>query len=416
MSTPHSTSHFLSKKELNISLQPLPPQRSLTPAEYEEMVKESLETLKETSRTLRSYLSDLMMMFFMAIPFIFWKILYPHQRLISPSLSISFPFIKNDSIPGPFLPIITFLIPLTSISIISTILYSRNGSSINDVDEIVEVVNISSSPSPSSLMDVECAEQPVSNSFNSPLTNLESSPIIYNTPKYNLKMRIVATSMGLLFALLLSIQITHFIKHLVGRPRPDFLSRCAGDPKDFSKIIFDFSFKGGIKECPNPNKKVVKDGRRSFPSGHSSSSFAGLGFLSIWMMGQFNAMDGKGRSWRMTISFIPLAAATYIALTRIQDYRHHWEDVFFGCIIGFICALIGHLVYVGIPRILGNQHHYQSMDGSNNTIYKVVDPHDHFCDPDHDSHKFKNIFNGYASYSGGGGGIGSSSGVKAPLP
>lgn len=387
MSTPHSTTEFLTKKKDQLH-QKSPPQRSITPAEYEEMVKESLETLKGTSRTLRSYLSDLMMMLGLAVPFVFWKILYPHQRLVDQSPAISFPFTERDAVPGPFLPIITFLIPLTSISIISTLLYSRNA---NGGDEVADVVN--SSPS---LMDIECAAQPYDSVDD--LEHIQQhhqqqqQTSAINTPKYNLKMRIIATSMGLLFALLLSIQVTHFIKHFVGRPRPDFLSRCAGDPRDFSKIVFDHRYKGGIKECPNPNKKVVKDGRRSFPSGHSSSSFAGLGFLGIWMLGQLNAMDGRGRSWRTMVSMVPLAAATYISLSRIQDYRHHWDDVLVGSLIGIICALVGHLVYVGVPRVLGNEHHYQTMDGNSSTIYKVVDPHDHLCDPDHDYHKFKNMF------------------------
>lgn len=74
--------------------------------------------------------------------------------------------------------------------------------------------------------------------------------------------------------------ITDLIKNAVGRPRPDLLDRCqamAGTPID---ILVD------VAVCTQQNKHKLDEGFRSFPSGHSSMAFAGLGFLSLWLAGQ----------------------------------------------------------------------------------------------------------------------------------
>lgn len=41
--------------------------------------------------------------------------------------------------------------------------------------------------------------------------------------------------------------------------------------------------------CTQTDLAILKDGFRSFPSGHSSLSFAGLGFLAFYL-GKFNVL------------------------------------------------------------------------------------------------------------------------------
>lgn len=76
--------------------------------------------------------------------------------------------------------------------------------------------------------------------------------------------------------------------------------------------------------------QLIINGRKSFPSGHSSTAFSGMFFLSLWTAGQTAAwcfsvqMPSRSlRSSRMTsffLSLLPLFWATHVAVTRIQDY------------------------------------------------------------------------------------------------
>ena len=66
---------------------------------------------------------------------------------------------------------------------------------------------------------------------------------------------------------------------------------------------------------------LLKDGFRSWPSGHSSSSFAGLGFLSFYLAGKMRLWDQRGQSIKSWIAVTPLVGAAGIALSRTMDYR-----------------------------------------------------------------------------------------------
>ncbi|XP_073366034.1 lipid phosphate phosphatase 2 isoform X9 [Aegilops tauschii subsp. strangulata] len=79
--------------------------------------------------------------------------------------------------------------------------------------------------------------------------------------------------LGILYSVLITAVITDAIKDGVGRPRPDFFWRCFPDGKD----LYDNVTTGVL--C-HGEKSVIKEGHKSFPSGHASWSFAGLGFLT----------------------------------------------------------------------------------------------------------------------------------------
>ena len=76
---------------------------------------------------------------------------------------------------------------------------------------------------------------------------------------------------------------------------------------------------------------VVRDGRQSFPSGHSSLAFAGLTFLSIYLgacmcTSQATSASSrlpnflKSKVLRLFIVLFPLGVATWVAVTRLEDY------------------------------------------------------------------------------------------------
>ncbi|KAL3280946.1 hypothetical protein HHI36_004172 [Cryptolaemus montrouzieri] len=81
---------------------------------------------------------------------------------------------------------------------------------------------------------------------------------------------------GITLAFSINAFLTSIIKILVGRPRPDFVNRCFPNEigTDFTKCT------GSIAN--------VHDGRRSFPSGHSSFSFVVMVFMSLLFSRRLN--------------------------------------------------------------------------------------------------------------------------------
>jgi membrane-associated phospholipid phosphatase len=65
-----------------------------------------------------------------------------------------------------------------------------------------------------------------------------------------------------------------------------------------------------------------------------AGSFAGLGFLSLYLSGKIKAFDGKGHVAKLCIVILPLLLASLVGISRVDNYRHHWEDVFVGGLIG----------------------------------------------------------------------------------
>ena len=88
--------------------------------------------------------------------------------------------------------------------------------------------------------------------------------------------------------------VTNGMKNMFGKPRPDMLSRCMPDLANVGLYVV-----GGIANttsngqlvsadiCTNPDHRTLEDGFRSFPSGHSSSSSAGLLYLSLFIASKF---------------------------------------------------------------------------------------------------------------------------------
>lgn len=117
-------------------------------------------------------------------------------------------------------------------------------------------------------------------------------------------------------SLILTSFITDVIKNAVGRPRPDLISRCkpaAGTPEN---VLVDISV------CTETNHHTLHDGWRSFPSGHSSFAFAGLGYLSLFFFGQMHVLRPRTDLGRALLAIAPLLVAALIAISRCEDYRY----------------------------------------------------------------------------------------------
>jgi len=180
---------------------------------------------------------------------------------------------------------------------------------------------------------------------------------------------------------------TECLKNRIGRLRPDFLARCKWD--------------AAAKACTGKSVNIL-DGRRSFPSGHSSTAFAGMTFLSLWLAGQTAAwcfaapVSGRAatasRLGRFTLALLPLAYAIWVAVSRLEDNRHHKEDVIAGALIGALCSGICYLIYwpnpfsannftperVGQPRVTyGPRESYNERSNGGFELTRLQDDTEH---------------------------------------
>ncbi|KAH9865546.1 hypothetical protein J1614_009131 [Plenodomus biglobosus] len=210
--------------------------------------------------------------------------------------------------------------------------------------------------------------------------------------------------MGLALSLATAFMITQGMKNLFGKPRPDLLSRCEPD----LDRIQEFAIGGIVGDSFNPNWVLVtsgicttddedklRDGFKSFPSGHASFSWAGLLYLTLFLASKFSVaiphlsprpyslnpaytsavapsnlkkqrttlpfhkqdstlsasaypteenvvpiryQNAAPPVWTLVLVLVPVASAIYIASTRFTDFRHFGFDLLFGSLIGITCA------------------------------------------------------------------------------
>ncbi len=166
------------------------------------------------------------------------------------------------------------------------------------------------------------------------------------------------TILGLFISIALTIVLTDIVKNAVGRPRPDLIARCKPTkdaPKDTLVTI-------GV--CTETNYHTLHDGWRSFPSGHSSFAFGGLGYLALYVVatvptiyhaydlvfcsflaGQMHVFRPRTDLARVLLALSPLVGAALIAISRCEDYRHDVYDVTVGSIIGMSLAYFSYRRY-----------------------------------------------------------------------
>jgi len=218
--------------------------------------------------------------------------------------------------------------------------------------------------------------------------------------------------MGLGLSLSAAFLITGGMKNLFGKPRPDLLARCQPDLPNASQYALGgfSSTQGGFQGfslvsaaiCWNADKSILNDGFRSFPSGHSSFSSAGLIYLSLFIASKLaitipflaprpyskdisylsafpsrnegtqkrtdvSSEDQENRVsnvntqsnpsgnnetiiaarhqaaappiYLLVFAIIPFFASIYISSTRWSDFRHHGFDILFGYFIGTVTAI-----------------------------------------------------------------------------
>ncbi|OAP54428.1 hypothetical protein AYL99_11529 [Fonsecaea erecta] len=205
-----------------------------------------------------------------------------------------------------------------------------------------------------------------------------------------------AAWMGLGVAVAGAFVITEGLKDLAGKPRPCLLAMC--DPDLSPEAIRKYQV-GGLgtsldsatpilvdwRICRTTDLSKLRDGFASWPSGHSSFSWAGLLYLSLFICSKFavqipflspNAESGRQVSafdeeedllgkesintssshqraypprnqaaappiYLLIIAFIPIAAAMFISVSRYFDNRHAGIDILSGSLLGMFTACLG---------------------------------------------------------------------------
>lgn len=191
--------------------------------------------------------------------------------------------------------------------------------------------------------------------------------------------------------------VTNIIKLNAGRPRPDLLDRCR--PSIGAQTLSSNTYHSTLVDasvCTTPlDSSLISDGFKSFPSGHSSSSFCGLVYLGFYVRhilwhyaqrlssrryairvantstsdvseagepdtGLLNRNDEESDAENarslvllgVVVQLLLLLGATMVGVSRTMDYRHHSTDVLAGGIIGSLIAAFFFHVYhpLAIPR------------------------------------------------------------------
>jgi len=100
-----------------------------------------------------------------------------------------------------------------------------------------------------------------------------------------------------------------------------------------------------------PNWDAIEDegndGRLSFPSGHSSNSFAGMLFLVLYLHGKFRVYsEGHTSSFAQSVLLAsPLSIAFFVAISRTIDYHHNYSDIIAGGLVGVSVAYYVYFLY-----------------------------------------------------------------------
>ena len=161
--------------------------------------------------------------------------------------------------------------------------------------------------------------------------------------------------------------VTDSIKNAVGRPRPDLIARCkpgAGTPEN--ELVT-------WKVCTETDHHRLQDGWRSFPSGHSSFGFAGLGYLALFFCGQLHVFRPQRDLTQALFALSPLLGAAMIAISRCEDYRHDVYDVTCGSILGIAIAYFSYRRYYPLLRHPKCHEPYASRATEEEGFTKLVD-------------------------------------------
>merc|ERR1712141_395676 len=209
------------------------------------------------------------------------------------------------------------------------------------------------------------------------------SKMDFFTRLYRFKFKnLIDLVLSVTLCLFSSIILVELLKRFIARPRPDYFDRCFNNKENNSVKInlnniteINLALKGyyaveGTSELDRCNdgynrKKFIEYGRKSFPSGHSGFTAASFWFFILYFCGKFKTFATKPKNEEKTgeekigeektdeeiriqidkertgkwsvcgiyIGFLLSFGILYMMCSRLQDNRHHPEDVLAGALI-----------------------------------------------------------------------------------
>lgn len=167
--------------------------------------------------------------------------------------------------------------------------------------------------------------------------------------------RMLITLLWFSLCCLATISVTSVLKSYDGRLRPDFYAMCnykgyrtvlemCRYSSDWTTCVAQYpsysitpGAPGSFDDCLD--RDHLKQSQSSYPSGHSSVSMAGLGFLAYFLYYSLDGTDALSALARMLLPSFCVFGAIMIAASRPRDYWHNFSDINFGMSIGFACMV-----------------------------------------------------------------------------
>lgn len=174
------------------------------------------------------------------------------------------------------------------------------------------------------------------------------------------------TLAGFAEAISLTLVTTEAMKSAFGRLRPDFQDRVGIWQRCQSMDIFHP--KAGCSGFTGDAQEVFYEGRVSFPSGHTSLSFAIANYGALAVGGQLvwgEHASAPSRAAGVLVQAGLLGTAAWIGATRVMDHRHNATDVFGGMAVGVLVSSVAYwrrFDLHGRPRRLTPSKHGASVD------------------------------------------------------
>lgn len=185
-------------------------------------------------------------------------------------------------------------------------------------------------------------------SFVAPPFGYWVAHVVGQRPRQQQATREVLTSFttGLFEANILTLLATNVVKILVGRPRPHFATVCK---------VYE---PAGTTHCTG-DAALVREARKSFPSGHSSLAFSAGVFLLL-SLARYLGLAESQKSRPVSVApklttavlvSLPVGVAGLVAVSRINDYHHHYSDVVAGALVGTFYAVLIFVAHGGFTAL-----------------------------------------------------------------